>query len=104
MSVQSGSLKKDKPALILIDIQKGFEDVEYWGGQRNNLNAEKNAGELLKLWRELGLPVFHIKHCSTSPTSLLNVANEGNEFQDLVKPIADEPVIRKSVNSAFIGT
>ena len=26
------NLKKDRPALILIDIQKGFENVEYWGG------------------------------------------------------------------------
>ena len=26
----------DGPALILFDIQKGFENIEYWGGQRNN--------------------------------------------------------------------
>ena len=96
--------KKDRPALILIDIQKGFENVEYWGGQRNNLNAEKNASELLKLWRENDLPIFHIKHCSSNAMSLLNEANEGNEFNDLVKPINNEPVIKKKVNSAFIGT
>jgi hypothetical protein len=36
-------LKSDRPALILIDIQKGFDDVEYWGGERNNSDAEKNA-------------------------------------------------------------
>jgi hypothetical protein len=41
MTMEKGLLKKDRPALILIDIQKGFENVEYWGGQRNNLNAEK---------------------------------------------------------------
>lgn len=44
--------KSDRPALILIDIQKAFDNLEYWGGQRNNLEAENNAGELLKLWRE----------------------------------------------------
>jgi nicotinamidase-related amidase len=104
MTIEKGILKKDRPALILIDIQKAFENVEYWGGQRNNLNAEKNASELLKLWRENGLPIFHIKHCSSNPTSLLNEANEGNEFNDLVKPITNEPVIKKNVNSAFIGT
>jgi len=98
------NLKKDRPALILIDIQKGFENVEYWGGQRNNPDAEKNASELLKLWRENGLPIFHIKHCSSNPTSLLNESNEGNEFNDLVKPISTEPIIKKNVNSAFIGT
>ena len=96
--------KVDNPALILVDIQKGFDNVAYWGGQRNNPNAEKNAGELLKLWRKNNLPIFHIKHCSTIPTSLLNETNEGNEFQEVVKPIDGEQVIKKNVNSAFIGT
>lgn len=96
--------KSDRPALILIDIQKGFDNVEYWGGQRNNLDAEKNAGELLKLWRKNELPIFHIQHCSSMPTSLLNETNKGNEFKDVVKPVGEEPIIKKNVNSAFIGT
>lgn len=97
-------VKEDKPALILIDIQKGFDNIEYWGGQRNNLNAEENASELLRLWRENNLPVFHIQHCSSNPASPLNEANAGNQFKDLVKPLNNEPVIKKNVNSAFIGT
>ena len=96
--------KTDRPALILVDIQKGFDNIEYWGGQRNNLNAEENAGELLRLWRKRHLPIFHIKHCSSNPDSLLNETNEGNDFKELVKPIGDEPIIKKNVNSAFIGT
>jgi nicotinamidase-related amidase len=96
--------KTDKPALILIDIQKGFDNIEYWGGQRNNPNAEENASELLRLWRENNLPIFHIKHCSSNPVSPLHATNAGNKFHDLVKPINDEPVIKKNVNSAFIGT
>lgn len=96
--------KSDRPALILIDIQKGFDNVEYWGGQRNNLDAEKNAGKLLKLWRKNELPIFHIQHCSSMPTSLLNETNKGNEFKDVVKPVGEEPIIKKNVNSAFIGT
>lgn len=96
--------KTDRPALILVDIQKGFDNVEYWGGQRNNPGAEENAGELLRLWRKLQLPIFHIKHCSSNPDSLLNEANEGNDFKDLVKPISSELIIKKNVNSAFIGT
>ncbi|WP_163335595.1 isochorismatase family protein, partial [Enterobacter hormaechei] len=62
------------------------------------------AGELLKLWRENDLPIFHIKHCSSIPTSLLNESHQGNEFKDIVKPIDDEPIVKKNVNSAFIGT
>jgi nicotinamidase-related amidase len=96
--------KIDRPALILIDIQKGFDNIEYWGGQRNNPNAEINASELLKIWRENKLPIFHIKHCSSNPASLLNETNKGNEFKDIVKPANGEPIIKKNVNSAFIGT
>ena len=96
--------KSDRPALILIDIQKAFDNLEYWGGQRNNPNAENNASELLNIWRENNLPIFHIKHCSSIQTSLLNETNEGNQFKDIVKPIDGETVIKKNVNSAFIGT
>jgi len=96
--------KSDRPALILIDIQKGFDDTEYWGGERNNPNAEIKASELLNIWRENNLPIYHIKHCSSISTSLLHETNAGNEFKDLVSPIEGEPIIKKNVNSAFIGT
>src|SRR5688500_13581404 len=96
--------RTDRPALILVDIQKGFDNIEYWGGQRNNPGAEENASELLKLWRKHQLPVFHIKHCSSNPGSLLYETNKGNDFKDLVTPIDSEPIIKKNVNSAFIGT
>lgn len=96
--------KSDRPALILVDIQKGFANIEYWGGQRNNPNAELRASELLKIWRENHLPIFHIQHCSSIPTSLLHETNAGNAFNELVTPIEGEPIIKKSVNSAFIGT
>src|ERR1043165_7620933 len=94
----------DRPALLLVDIQKGFDNIEYWGGQRNNPLAEQNASELLKLWRKHHLPVFHVKHCSSNPKSPLHETHSGNEFKELVKPLQNEPVIRKNVNSAFIGT
>jgi len=96
--------KSDNPALILIDIQKGFDDIAYWGGQRNNPDAENNAAELLEIWRANHLPIFHIQHCSTNPNSLLHALNLGNEFKEIVKPILGEPIIKKNVNSAFIGT
>ncbi len=92
------------PALILIDIQKGFDDIAYWGGHRNNPQAEKNAGKLLQFWRKNHLPVFHIKHCSINPDSRLAEGKPGNEFHDLVKPLSGEIIIKKNVNSAFIGT
>jgi nicotinamidase-related amidase len=97
-------LKLKRPALILVDIQKGFEDIKYWGGHRNNPNAEFRASELLKIWRDIGLPVFHVQHCSSIMTSPLHETHPGNQFNDLVTPIEGEPIIKKNVNSAFIGT
>jgi len=94
----------DNPALLLIDIQKGFSDIPYWGGARNNPDAEIKASELLKLWRQKRLPVYHIKHCSTTPASPLRPTHPGNEFMDIVTPVPGEPVVEKNVNSAFIGT
>jgi nicotinamidase-related amidase len=96
--------RTDRPALILVDIQKGFDNIEYWGGQRNNPDAEVNMSHILQLWRANDLPIFHIQHCSSNPGSVLHEKNEGNAFKDQVKPIGSEPIIKKKVNSAFIGT
>ncbi|MCO5948346.1 cysteine hydrolase family protein [Mucilaginibacter flavidus] len=96
--------KAARPALILVDIQQAFDDIEYWGGQRNNPDAVLRASELLQLWREHGLPLFHIQHCSSTLTSPLHETNPGNRFNEMVTPAEGEPVIQKNVNSAFIGT
>src|SRR5476651_56351 len=93
-----------RPALILVDIQKGFADIPYWGGQRNNPDAELRASELLKIWRKNDLPVFHVVHCSTNPNSPLHESNPGNQLHDLIIPAQGESIIKKNVNSAFIGT
>jgi nicotinamidase-related amidase len=91
-------------ALIIIDFQDGFDDHEYWGGNRNNPDAEINTKKVLDTWRELRLPVFHVKHNSTNPKSRLAPGQPGNAIKEIVKPVGNEPVIPKKVNSAFIGT
>ncbi|MEW5677128.1 cysteine hydrolase family protein [Flavobacterium enshiense] len=98
------SQQKDKTALILIDFQKGFDDITYWGGNRNNPDAEINAKKILDFFREHALPVFHVQHYSDNPKSRLAEGNEGHEIKDLLKPVHDEVLIKKNVNSAFIGT
>lgn len=89
-------------ALIIIDVQKGFDEPAW--GKRNNLNAEKMIAKLLKKWREEKMPIFHIKHDSTDPTSALNPKKAGNAIKNIVKPLPNEPLIIKRVNSAFIHT
>ena len=96
--------KSGRPALILVDIQQGFDEEEYWGGGRNNRDAETNAKKLLDYWRTNQLPLFHIQHCSINPDSPLRSSHPGNQFKEIVQPAEGETVIKKSVNSAFIGT
>lgn len=98
------SLASKKPALVLIDLQKGWEHTEHWGGNRNNPDAEKVALELLETWRERGLPVYHVIHSSTDPNSELHKDKPGFQMLDEFKPLENEPLIIKHVNSAFIGT
>lgn len=89
-------------ALILIDVQEGLDEPRL--GQRNNPGAEANMVRLLAHWRERGQPVFHIQHMSTEPDSPLRPELPGNAIKAIVAPQGAEPVIRKQVNNAFVGT
>ncbi|MBI1730503.1 cysteine hydrolase [Candidatus Acetothermia bacterium] len=89
-------------ALILIDVQKGFDDPKW--GARNNLDAEKRMAQLLEAWRGAGRPVFHVQHLSRMAGSPLRPGQKGCEIKEIVMPLDREPVIQKHVNSAFIGT
>lgn len=98
------SLRDKKPALLLIDLQQAFLDEDYWGGNRNNPNAEAVCSDILNKWRELNLPLFHIRHSSQDENSLLHASKEGFAFSELIVPLPSEPLMTKNVNSAFIGT
>jgi len=89
-------------ALLVIDVQNGLDDPVW--GKRNNPDAEANIARLLDAWRRTGRPMFHIRHDSVNPHSPLRPDLPGNEIKNIVRPQENEPLIRKSVNSAFIGT
>lgn len=89
-------------ALLLIDIQKGLNDG-FWG-KRNNPKAEENMTDILASFRQKNLPIYHVQHLSTLPNSPLRINQPGVEFMDFAKPLTNEMVFQKNVNSAFIGT
>jgi nicotinamidase-related amidase len=94
-------------ALLLIDVQKGVNDLEHWGGptgRRNNPQAERRIKELLEGWRAAQLPVIYTQHDSRQAVSPLKLRQPGGAFIDELKPRDDELVIWKDVNSAFVGT
>lgn len=94
---------KDKPALILVALQKGFDDVSYWGDHRNNPDAEGNAGRLLRAWRKKRLPLFHLQHVPPNADSPLSEGKTGHEFKNEVQPRKGEVVIHRNIYTAIAG-
>jgi nicotinamidase-related amidase len=90
-------------ALLVVDVQKGM-DVYAAEYNRNNPDLESNIGRLQRAWRESGRPIIHVQHCSREPDSPLRPGQPGCDIKDEVRPLPGEPVVQKSVSSAFIGT
>ena len=95
-------LPKDA-VLLIIDVQKGM-DVYAKQYNRNNPALEANIARLQQAWRKTGRPIIHVQHLSTEPKSPLRPGQPGVEIKDEVRPLPGEPVVQKSVSSAFIGT
>ena len=62
-------------ALLLIDVQKGFDDPRM--GKRNNPSAEKNIARLLEAWR------------SSAVTTLLVSARDAEKMKQLRDLVLD---------------
>jgi nicotinamidase-related amidase len=92
----------DNSALLLIDLQRAIDDPSW--GPRNNPRAEANVARLLSKWRELQIPIIHVRHDSIEPRSTFRPGQIGNEFKSEARPLPGETVVAKQTNSAFIGT
>ena len=99
-------------ALLLIDIQAGFDDPTYWGLQRSNIHFESNIRRLLCAFREVADEsahqneprIIHVKHSSSSQKSPLFAGKPGHEFHACAQPRPFEVVITKKEHGAFMGT
>lgn len=92
----------DRLALLLVDVQQGFDDTRGWGA-RNNPDCENNIAVLLRTWREHDRPVVFVRHDSTDPRSPLHPGQPGNTFKQVLTGQPDL-LITKTVNSCFHGT
>ncbi len=89
-------------ALIVIDVQEGFEDPRW--GARNNPEAEANIERLLQTWRQANRPIVHVQHDSLSPQGAFRPGAPGHAIKRQAAPLVGESIHRKTVNSGFIGT
>jgi nicotinamidase-related amidase len=88
-------------ALIVVDVQQGFDDAAYWG-ERNNPDCEVNVARLIAAWRDHEWPIVFVRHDSRSGASPLAPGKAGNAFKDVVGGDPDL-LVAKSVHSAFHG-
>jgi nicotinamidase-related amidase len=94
----------NRTALIVIDVQLAWNDLKHWGGARNNPDAESNIARLLEAFRAANAPIYHVRHASVTPGSPLAPNHPGHQPKPEAREHDGEPIILKSVNSAFIGT
>jgi nicotinamidase-related amidase len=89
-------------ALIVIDMQRAFDDLDFWG-QAANPDCEANVAALAAAWAASGEPIVVVRHDSVSTGSPLHPENPGNALADAVASIDPAVRVSKSVNSAFYG-
>jgi nicotinamidase-related amidase len=98
---------RNDTALLLVDVQKGVDDLKHWGGpsgRRNNPQAENRILTVLKAWRDRSLQVIFTTHDSLEADSPLKLSAPGGALKEGFVPQPRDLVIRKDVNSAFVGT
>src|SRR4051794_32203690 len=87
-------------ALIVVDVQKGFDDPSW--GRRNNPACEGNVAALIEAFRRRGEPIVFVRHDSDEDVSPLRPDEPGNAFREEVHG-APDLLVTKRVNSAFLG-
>jgi nicotinamidase-related amidase len=88
-------------ALVVVDVQQGFDDTTYWG-TRNNPACEEHVAALIEASRRRGDAVVVVRHDSDERDSPLHPDSPGNALKACVHG-APDVLIGKRVNSAFLG-
>lgn len=93
----------DRHALVVVDVQQGFEDGAYWGA-RDQPDCDANVAALVARWTERGRPVVLVRHASADPASPLRPSSAGHALKPYLRDVEADLVVTKSVNSSFHGT
>lgn len=102
--MKTGPLHIDtNAALIVVDVQDGFDDPAFMA-KRNNPLADENIKAIIEHWEKLQRPLVVVQHNSLSEGSVLHPSKPGNSLKQYVKEAIPSLLVTKSVNSAFYGT
>ncbi len=72
----------ENAALIVIDVQQGFDDPAF--GRRSNPDCEANVAALITAWRANRRPLVFVRHDSLEERSSLAPGAPGNAFKAAV--------------------
>lgn len=93
-----------RTALVVIDVQRAFDELEAAGQRRNNPQALNRIVELLDNFRAKPATIVHVRHESRNPRSPFRPGQTGFAVKEEARERPGEAVIVKHENSAFIGT
>jgi nicotinamidase-related amidase len=97
-------LSARRTALIVVDVQKAFDEMEADGSRRNNPNAVHRIQELLADFRAKRALVVHVRHASLDPASRFRANRPGHAVKAEAREQFGEAVVVKHASSSFIGT
>ena len=75
----------DRTALIVVDVQRGFDDAGFWG-PRNNTACEENVRALIAAWRGSNQPIVFVRHHWDEDGSPLRSDEAGSDVGAVTGP------------------
>jgi nicotinamidase-related amidase len=91
-----------RTVLLPIDFQEGFFSPRM--PPLGEGTFERNGLALIAAWRDRGWPILHVRHDSAETGSCFRPEDPGNALRPGFVPLPGEPLVTKSVNSAFLNT
>ena len=74
-------------ALVVVDVQQGFDDP-FWG-VRNNPDGDRNIAALVDDWASHGRPLVFVRHDSVEDESPLDPGTPGNQLKPYLQADPD---------------
>lgn len=96
-------MSEKAPILLVIDLQHGIVEPPPEAGVRSTPELTSNVPKILQAWRKRGWPIIHVVHHDSDPGHPLNKDRcpDGHKPHVCAAPQGDEPVLLKTVGSAF---